>query len=205
MDIDYQEKLRRHLDQLEALDQNMAKAYSLIYSNNCMTAMQLRIEAHPDFDLKIKDNPVALLEAIKILTHDAVRAQYPVISLQKSLKMITNIKQGENEGVNGYVKLFKQTLDILRSHIDKKPTDGFAEHEQEYKKETNLAKKTAYKLKLEERWLARVLLDGADNMKHGFITKGLTSQSSLGNDQYPYTIEGATDILIHHRWDTRYH
>jgi hypothetical protein len=47
--------------------------------------MQNRIEEHPEFDSKIDNDPIALLEVIKILMHDTVRAQYPEVSMTESL------------------------------------------------------------------------------------------------------------------------
>ncbi len=49
----------------------MVKAYALIFSNYCTSAMQARVEAHPEFD-DIKNDPIKLLEVIKVLTHDTV-------------------------------------------------------------------------------------------------------------------------------------
>jgi hypothetical protein len=54
LDIKYQEELRRHLDRKDALKEGLNKAYALIYSNDCMKAMQSQIEEHPDFKSKLK-------------------------------------------------------------------------------------------------------------------------------------------------------
>ena len=55
--------------------------------------MRDRIESHPDYEGLIKDNPIELLKAIRVLTHDMVRAQYPYISLVDSITRMMNIKQ----------------------------------------------------------------------------------------------------------------
>jgi len=41
--------------------------------------MQSRIGEHPDFENKIENDPIALLDAIKMLMHDPVQAQYPMV------------------------------------------------------------------------------------------------------------------------------
>jgi hypothetical protein len=39
--------------------------------------MQNRIEEHPDYESKIQDDPIELLEKIKVLMHNPIRAKYP--------------------------------------------------------------------------------------------------------------------------------
>ena len=53
--------------------------------------------------------------------------------------------------------------------------------------------------------MAYLLMKGADQNKYGTLTKGLTSQFSMGNDQYPRTIQAATDILSNHKLDAKYY
>ena len=65
LDIKYQEELRRHLDREDALKEGMNKAYALIFTNYCTKTMQARIEEHPDFKSTLKNDPIALLDAIK--------------------------------------------------------------------------------------------------------------------------------------------
>jgi hypothetical protein len=47
MDIVFQAKLERWLECKDTLDQNLTKAYALIYSTYCNKTMQNRIEEHP--------------------------------------------------------------------------------------------------------------------------------------------------------------
>ena len=94
-DIDYREELRIWNSRKETYRKNKTKAYSLILTSYCSTAMQKRVEQHPDFKTKIKDDPIALLEVIKTLMHATVRAQYPWGSLFTAISNIVNIKQHE--------------------------------------------------------------------------------------------------------------
>jgi hypothetical protein len=71
LDIKYQEELRRHLDRKNALREGLNKAYALIFTNYCTKMMQSRIKEHPDY-VFFQNNPIALLEAIKMLMHDPV-------------------------------------------------------------------------------------------------------------------------------------
>jgi hypothetical protein len=50
MDIMYQAKLERYLDRKDTLEQNLARAYALIFSPYCNKTMQNQIEEHPKFE-----------------------------------------------------------------------------------------------------------------------------------------------------------
>jgi hypothetical protein len=52
--------------------------------------------------------------------------------------------------------------------------------------------------------MAYLLLRGSDQNKYGTLMKGFVSQYSLGNDQYPKTIQTATDVLSNHKFDATY-
>ncbi|MGC9197301.1 MAG: hypothetical protein ACP5IL_17915 [Syntrophobacteraceae bacterium] len=97
-DIKYQEELRRYLECEDNLRQGLTKAYALIFGNYCTKAMQSRVEAHPDFEKDIENDPIKLLEVIKVLMHDPIRAQYPLISMTNALSQLVNLKQGHDEG-----------------------------------------------------------------------------------------------------------
>ena len=68
-------------------------AFALIKDTYCTKTMRDWIESHPDSEGLIKDNPIELLKAIRGLTHDTVRAQYPYVSLVDSVARMMNIKQ----------------------------------------------------------------------------------------------------------------
>ena len=74
-DIDYQAKLTRFLKREDTLDENLLKANALIFSNYCSKTKQNRIEEHPDFESVIRDDPIELLKAIKVLMHETARAR----------------------------------------------------------------------------------------------------------------------------------
>ena len=47
-------------------------------------------------------------------------------------------------------------------------------------------------------------MDQCDKKKYGSMMKGLKSQYSLKNNQYPIKLEDAHDVLTNHRWDATY-
>ena len=42
----------------DTLNENLLKAYALIFSNYCSKTIQNRIEEHPDFESVIRDDPI---------------------------------------------------------------------------------------------------------------------------------------------------
>jgi hypothetical protein len=80
-DMIYQAEIKQYLERERALEENMDKAYALIFGTYCSKAIQSWIEEHPDYESTIRDNPIELLKAVSILMHDTVRAKYPYASL----------------------------------------------------------------------------------------------------------------------------
>ena len=60
----------------------------------------------------------------------------------------------------------------------------------------------------EEAWnhtLAYIFLEGADKTKYGTVVKTLYTQYSLGNNQYPKTLEKAIEALSDHKFGQKYY
>jgi hypothetical protein len=83
-DIMYQAELERYLERKDTLEQNLRKAYALIFSTYCNKTMQNRVEEHPEFETTICDDPIELLNKIKVLMQDPVRVKYPLASLTEA-------------------------------------------------------------------------------------------------------------------------
>jgi hypothetical protein len=203
--IKYQEELRQFMERKNNLRQGMSKAYSLIYSSFCTKVMQSRIEAHPEFEAKIKNDPIALLMVIKTLMHDPVRAHYPMASMTEALTRFLNVKQLENESLMDYVKRFKQLRDVAKSHLGSGLLNKFIEQTEDYQKAEQDKTKEALKDGAFSAWCAYLLIRGSDQSKYGSLTKHFVTQYSLGQDQYPKTIEAATDALSAHKPDAKFH
>jgi hypothetical protein len=201
MDIRFQAELKRYLDRVDTLEQNMHKAYALIFSTYCNKTMQNRIEEHPDFESTIRDDPIELLEKIKVLMYDPIRAKYPYASLTEALIRLMNIKQFEQEQLLDYIKRFKQFRDITKSHVGTDMLDKFVENTREYREETGTENKKVMKAEAFNKWMAYLLIRNSDQAKYGSLMNGLVSQFSMENNQYPKTVTAATDILSNHRHD----
>ena len=175
-DIEYQEDYKRYKDRIELLEKNLYKAYSLIFTNYCSKTMQSRVEALENFTDEIKNDPIALLNAIKTLMHDPIRARYPFASLTDAQVRILNSKQAEQESLLDYVKRMKQLRDVLKSQLGENFLDYFVESTKEYKDETDDDKKYALKEAAFEKWFAYLLIWQSNNSRYRSLKQGLISQ-----------------------------
>jgi hypothetical protein len=91
-DILYQAELERYLERKDTLEHNLTKAYALIFSTYCNKTMQNRVEENPEFETTIRDDPIELLNKIKVLMHDPIRAKYPFASLTEAISRMLNLK-----------------------------------------------------------------------------------------------------------------
>ena len=130
-----------YLERKKHLHDNRIKAYNVIISNYCTKQMKTRIEEHPEYATKILDNPVELLNKIKTLTHDTVRAQYPIASITEHLSQWENAKQLEDENLTNFVKRSKYFCDIIKSQIGNKVLHEYIKLTPEYANETTWTSK----------------------------------------------------------------
>jgi hypothetical protein len=101
------------------LEDNMNKRYSLIYLQHCNKTIQDRIHAHPDFETKIKNDPIELLKAIEILINNPVWARYPYASVTEAMTRFMTCRQLENKPLANYVKRFKGNRDSMAQNMGK--------------------------------------------------------------------------------------
>ena len=201
LDILYKAEVQQYMERKCILEENMAKAYALIFSSYCNKTMQHRVEEHPKFDDEIRDNPIELLKAIKVLMHDPIRSRYPYASMTDALSRLLTTKQQENEGLMDYVKRFKQQRDVVKSHLGSRFLDTFIAQTQEYRDASKASEKAKMKQEAVTVWYAYLLMRQSDQLKYGSLTRGMVTQFSMKNDQFPKSVQDATDILSSHRFD----
>ena len=83
--MQYQEEYRRHLDWKQKFKEDMMKAYTNIFTNY-IQVLQICMEEYPDFENKIDDDLIKLLEVVKELMHEPVRVQYHLVSMTNNLQ-----------------------------------------------------------------------------------------------------------------------
>ena len=95
---------------------------------------------------------------IRILMHDPVRSKYPFASLTEAMSRMINLKQTEHEKLLDYIKRFKQTRDIMSSHMGTDLLDKFVENTSEYKSKTDATNKAEMKSGAFNKWMAFLLI-----------------------------------------------
>ena len=78
-DMIYQAEIKQILERERALEDNLDKAYALIFGTYCGKAIKSWVEEHPNYETTIRDNPIELLKTVSGLMHDTVRAKDPYL------------------------------------------------------------------------------------------------------------------------------
>jgi hypothetical protein len=107
----YKEEIDIYTKRKHQFKDNMNKVYSLIFLQHCNKTIQERITGHPEFESKIKNDPIELLKAIEILINDPVRARYPYASMTESITRFMTCRKQEYKSLTDYVKRFKSNRD----------------------------------------------------------------------------------------------
>ena len=85
--LKFQTDYKIHKEREQEYNDIMNQVFSIIVAVFCSKTMVHRIEQHPEYKTKIQDDPIDLLEAIKTLVHDPIRAQYPIILAYTAQKL----------------------------------------------------------------------------------------------------------------------
>lgn len=178
----------------------LAKSYALILSY-CSIVMKSCIEALPNYETEVKDNPIKLLESIQNKMHDPERNCYPYESVTEALQRVINMRQNEKESLIEYAKHHKQGMDIIKSQFGTSFLDEFTEKSAEYKVELDTKLQSDMKAKAFKKWSAYLLIKNSDPEKYGKFTATLQSQYNLKKNLYSTTRTDAIEALNNHPHD----
>ena len=131
-EIQYKEDIRRYNTRKDNLDEGLKQAYGKVRSDYMTQGMISRIENLPNYEREIKGNVIALLKAIKAATHEAARAQYPMITMTDALTKFLTFKQVDGMSLTEYLHGFRENRDILETQMGDHVLDYFIEQQQEY-------------------------------------------------------------------------
>ena len=136
-----------------------------------------------------------------------VKETYPMATVAEVLLQLLYTRQRDKEDVLEYIKRFKQSWRIMRSHMGDEFLHHFIQNTAEYKElgasgtdpMTKVASATAQQIEMKnsalEKWQAYLLIRNLDQKQYGKITRDLTSQYVLNNDQYPKDIASAIMVI----------
>ena len=197
----YQAELELWMKRKQAYALNRTKAYALLWEQ-CAKSMKNKIEARSDYSDKIKGNPIELLKAIKEHALNYQEHRYSMEIIFDSIQLMINLKQKENESLQDYTKRFKTAQDVMVSHLGGpiyllKYMEQMPGYDANDDDKVQACSDAAFK-----RFMAFTYLHNADQAKYGSLLKGLRTQMSLGQNQYPKTITEANNVLSNHRFDS---
>jgi hypothetical protein len=157
--------------------------------------MKHKLESRVDFDT-LENDPIELLKAIKQHALNYQEHRYDMSIIYDAITLIFGTKQKENESLQDYTKRFCVSRDVLESHMGgpiilTKVIEAIPGYDESIVSTRDKCCKDTY-----EQFLAYVFLSNADKAKYGSIFKGLSTQQSLSNDQYPRTVINANNGCI---------
>ena len=78
----WEKKVEMWIEDEQIFKENMRKAYAIIFDSYCGKEMQVTLKEVTDYESKVKNDPIVLLNRIKNLMHTPLRARYPYLSLR---------------------------------------------------------------------------------------------------------------------------
>jgi len=133
VDVEFSTRMSAHVKREQFLHSNLPQAFAYIMNDYCTDGLKNRLIAIPDYESTIRDDPLALLTAIKTCVHENARTQHPPVTMSTHWDCLLKLKQAEEEDPPSYAKCFEQQLETVKGYIGSTFTDGFAEQMPEYK------------------------------------------------------------------------
>ena len=160
-EVIFAEKAKVYAMEKRQLSVDMRAVAAKIFLDYCTRGLQDKLESEADFETVLRDDPIKLLERIRVLMHEPDKAKEPFTSLLDATANFINIRQMENENINDYVRRYKNMRTIFKGLIGSKFLDGFADNLPEFKALTDKVKQAEFKAtmfkKLEARNFVRTL------------------------------------------------
>ena len=185
----------------------MKKAYSLLFKQ-CSKTLKEEIERQADFKTRIKRNGIKLLKIIEALCMSYKTTKYPINQMTQMVRTLYTMRQKKDKLFTDYIQWFKAARDMVETQWE-----GPIQMSWQYIKtlsmfDTTKTDNNTINGWYEEAWnhiLDYIFLEGADKTKYGTVVKTLYTQHSLGNNQYPKTLEKAIEALSDHKFDQKYY
>ena len=105
------------------MEENIRKAYAVIFKELFPSHIQNIIEEHPEYESNT-NNTLKIMNSIARSIHEPIQETYPYMSLTESLARIINSRQQEKEEFLQYMERFKQEKSIVKNFIREDFLDG---------------------------------------------------------------------------------
>jgi hypothetical protein len=161
------------MDRKEGLITGKKKLYTLIWGQ-CTKLMRNELEAMSNFEaINIKQDPIALIKAIKGITYSFRDQKYLPGSLWRAYKNLFNTVQCKDEDIKDFYKCFQNAVEVLENYGGDiqnmkdlyKIKEKYAKLDAEQKLETENVEKA--KDGAREMFLGYGILANCDKKKYG--------------------------------------
>jgi hypothetical protein len=180
---------------------NRSKVYALLWQQ-CARTMQNKIQARSDFTSKIENDPIKLLNAIEEHALSYEETKYDMSSISDAMRQLLTIRQKDDEDLITYTERFKTVVNVATTQLGGPII--LTKIVEERRTKSPIMSIDKIKEESWNRFLAYHFIDRADRDKYGAFVNGLKTQHSLGNSQYPKTLDEAQAILSVQTFDKAY-
>ena len=108
-------QLKYQIDYEHWLTNQKVKLYEVIYYSYCSKEVQISLKEQSDFDSKVLNKLLVLMERIKMLVHMQEKVKYPFLTLIEVFASLLNFRQGEHEDLASYICRFKSERDVVQN------------------------------------------------------------------------------------------
>ena len=193
LQMKYKAKLDATIKRETMFDSNKTKAYSLIWER-CTLSMQSQLEQRTDFETKIYNNPINLINAIKEQTMNFQDTKYDMEIIDNSLTHFLLTRQKDEE-LHEYTKRFKSSKQVLESHLGGPIKLSKIVYGMDTYNSTDDKKNSGLYADAWERFSAYKYLKNANHEKYGDVLKHLRERKGIGKNEFPKTIIEAINTL----------
>lgn len=201
-------KQKKYLNRKEKLEDNVMKAFGIIYGSQCSPALKTRLQGSTGWkEIEQTRDVVLLLTTIRGIcckVNDAAQAMYSLVQIKKRLYYFIQKWDQLNDQ---YLKEFKALANAVVTFggsFGMEPLmlkmimteQGISEEDQE--RESTEQKDAALEAS-KQRYLALLFLSNADGYRYKKLCDNLANQYLMGSDNYPKTLEQAVKLLNNYR------
>ena len=172
----------------------MVKAFAFILKNYCTPQMIIRIKEIGDYETRVKNDTLVLLNEIESIMNQPKRSSYPYLSLADKLANMLNFRQNGLSMVE-YKEEFKQKRALVSQLMGTSFVERFISKTEECKNATNVEKKV---LKNEsfEQFTTLLFMRGANaDFKEIYDRFGMRYSKDKDTDEYPKSMQQAVDMM----------
>ena len=200
-------KIHKANKQQTLIDENKQKAYAIVY-NQCSPAMRTELKGTPGMeDAAATQDVVKLLNLIQSICSEAGGSRQGVMSLVQGKKKVDTFYQRADQTNDDYAEELLALVRVVETYggaYGKEPgiIDAVLKDSGKTMMAASADQKAAAEAEARERYVACLIISGADNGRYKQLKDDLHNHYTMGTDKYPKTVEGAIKLLNNYKVTT---